>query len=56
MPTITQQVCACDTCLCIVDIADAVKKDEQNFCSDACADGHADGSSCALAGCACDPR
>ena len=54
MPEVTQQVCACDTCVCIVNIDDAVKKEEKNFCSDACADGHPDGSGCGHSGCACD--
>ena len=54
MPEVTQQVCACDTCVCIVNIDDAVKKDGQNFCSDTCAEGHPDGSGCGHAGCACD--
>ncbi|MEM8775056.1 MAG: metallothionein [Pseudomonadota bacterium] len=54
MPTVTHQVCACDTCVCIVDINDAITKDEQNYCCDACADGHPNGSGCGHAGCACD--
>lgn len=54
MPNVTQQKCACDDCLCIVDINDAVQKDGQNYCSDACAEGHPDGASCALTGCRCD--
>ncbi|MEM6374787.1 MAG: metallothionein [Pseudomonadota bacterium] len=54
MPEVTQQKCACEPCLCIVDINDAVKKNEQNFCSTACAEGHPDGSGCGHAGCSCD--
>ncbi|MEM9010973.1 MAG: metallothionein [Pseudomonadota bacterium] len=54
MPTVTQQKCACDTCVCIVAISDAVKKDDRNYCSVACADGHPQGSGCGHAGCACD--
>ncbi|MEM6481609.1 MAG: metallothionein [Pseudomonadota bacterium] len=54
MPEVTHQKCACDTCLCIVDINDAVKKDNQNFCSEACAEGHPDGAGCGHAGCGCD--
>ncbi|MEM6576946.1 MAG: metallothionein [Pseudomonadota bacterium] len=54
MPEVTQQKCACDSCLCIVDINDAVKKNDQNFCSDACADGHPNGAGCGHSGCGCD--
>lgn len=54
MPEVTQQVCACDTCVCIVNIEDAIKKDDRNYCSDACADGHPAGSGCGHAGCGCD--
>ncbi|MEM8823080.1 MAG: metallothionein [Pseudomonadota bacterium] len=54
MPTVTQQKCACDTCVCIVEINDAVKKDDRNYCSAACAEGHPDGSGCGHSGCACD--
>lgn len=54
MPEVTQQVCACDSCVCIVNIDDAVKKDDQNYCSDVCAEGHPDGAGCGHSGCACD--
>lgn len=54
MPEVTQQVCACDSCVCIVEISDAITKDERNYCSTECADGHPDGEGCGHAGCACD--
>ncbi|MEM9058882.1 MAG: metallothionein [Pseudomonadota bacterium] len=54
MPTVTQQKCACDSCVCIVAISDAVKKDDRNYCSSACADGHPEGAGCGHSGCACD--
>ncbi|MEM6635790.1 MAG: metallothionein [Pseudomonadota bacterium] len=54
MPEVPQQVCACDTCVCIVNVDDAVKKDDRNYCSDECADGHPQGKGCGHAGCACD--
>ncbi|MEL7026692.1 MAG: metallothionein [Pseudomonadota bacterium] len=54
MPSVTQQKCACDDCLCIVDMNDAVKSEGQNYCSDACANGHPDGSGCGHTGCKCD--
>ncbi|MEM9370687.1 MAG: metallothionein [Pseudomonadota bacterium] len=53
MPTVTQQKCACDTCVCIVEIDDAIKKNDRNYCSAACADGHPEGSGCGHSGCAC---
>ncbi|MEO0945173.1 MAG: metallothionein [Pseudomonadota bacterium] len=54
MPTVTQQKCACDSCVCIVDIKDAIRKDEKNYCSPACAEGHPDGATgCGLSGCDC---
>lgn len=53
MATITQMKCACSDCVCIVDIASAVKKDGKNYCSDACANGHKEGSGCGHSGCGC---
>ena len=53
MVTVTQQKCACSDCVCIVDINDAVTKDDRNYCSDACAQGHTTGAGCDHAGCAC---
>ncbi|MEM6681538.1 MAG: metallothionein [Pseudomonadota bacterium] len=54
MPTVTHQKCACESCVCIVDISDAINKDGQNYCSGACAEGHPNGSGCDHAGCKCD--
>ncbi|MGK7909999.1 MAG: metallothionein [Synechococcus sp.] len=46
--------CACEPCLCIVDVSSAVQKDGQYYCSDACASHHADKSTgCAHSGCHC---
>lgn len=53
MVTVTQQKCACPDCVCIVNVSDAVKKNDQNFCSQACADGHPSGSGCEHSGCNC---
>lgn len=53
MTTVTQMKCACDSCLCIVDLASAVQKDGKPFCSQACADGHPNGSGCGHTGCNC---
>ncbi|MGB3615519.1 MAG: metallothionein, partial [Elainellaceae cyanobacterium] len=39
--------CACERCLCIVNIEDAVQNNGQYYCCDACANGHPkEGSSC----------
>lgn len=53
MVNVSQQKCACADCVCIVDVNDAVKKSERNYCSEACADGHPKGAGCEHAGCAC---
>ena len=53
MVTVTQQKCACVDCVCIVNVNDAVKKDDRNYCSDACAEGHGSGPGCEHAGCVC---
>lgn len=53
MPTITQQVCACEPCVCVVNIDDAVVRDGKNYCSDNCADGHPNGPGCCHTGCEC---
>ena len=54
MPEVTQQKCACSNCVCIVEIKSAIKKNEQNYCSNDCADGHPSGAGCGHAGCKCD--
>ena len=53
MVEVTQQKCACADCVCIVNINDAIKKDDRNYCSQACAEGHSSGAGCNHAGCAC---
>ena len=53
MTTINQMKCACDSCLCVVDVSTAIQKENQYYCSDACADGHASASGCGHAGCNC---
>ena len=53
MPTVTQQKCACPDCVCIVDIKDAVKHDDRNYCSENCAKGHPEGKGFGHTGCAC---
>jgi len=53
MVTVTQHKCACRDCVCIVNIDDAIKKDGQTYCSDACATDHATGAGCGHGGCKC---
>jgi len=53
MSTVTQMKCACDSCLCVVDIEAAVKKNDKYYCSDVCANGDPDGAGCCQAGCEC---
>ncbi|MDJ0947584.1 MAG: metallothionein [Alphaproteobacteria bacterium] len=53
MVTVTQQKCACADCVCIVDMKDAVKEGDRNYCSEACAKGHPTGAGCEHTGCVC---
>ena len=39
MTTVTQMKCACESCLCVVNLSDAVHKDEKYYCCEACARG-----------------
>ncbi|MGJ3246421.1 MAG: metallothionein [Elainellaceae cyanobacterium] len=54
MATVTQMKCACEPCLCIVDIDSAIQKDGKYYCSEACANNHQAGAGCGHAGCGCD--
>lgn len=54
MSTVTQMKCACEKCLCIVSLDDAVKKGSQYYCGEACAKGHIHGAGCGHVGCECD--
>lgn len=53
MKTVTQMKCACPDCLCIVNLTDALMKDGQAYCSEACANGHPEGAGCGHTGCRC---
>ncbi|MEM6904030.1 MAG: metallothionein [Pseudomonadota bacterium] len=53
MPAVTQQKCACDDCVCIVAVDDAINHDGRNYCSQECASGHPNGAGCDHAGCKC---
>ncbi|AFZ48605.1 metallothionein family 14 [Cyanobacterium stanieri PCC 7202] len=54
MTTVTQMKCACPSCLCIVNLSDAIQKNDHYYCCQACADGHPNGSGCGHTGCGCD--
>jgi hypothetical protein len=51
--TVTQMKCACTSCVCIVNLSDAIQKDSKYYCSDACATGHSSGAGCSHHGCEC---
>ena len=53
MTTVTQMKCACEPCLCIVSLEQAIHKDGKHYCSEACANQHQDGSGCGHTGCNC---
>jgi metallothionein len=53
MTTVTQMKCACNACLCIVNLSDALTKDGKAYCSEACATGHVSGDSCGQSACGC---
>lgn len=53
MTTVTQMKCACESCLCIVDLARAIMKEGKPYCSEACASGHSTGQGCGHTGCTC---
>ncbi|AFY66116.1 metallothionein [Geitlerinema sp. PCC 7407] len=53
MTTVTQMKCACESCLCVVNLSDAVHKDEKYYCCEACANGHQSGDGCGHSGCGC---
>ncbi len=53
MTTVTQMKCACESCLCIVSLSDAIQKDNKAYCSEACANGHSAGQGCGHTGCNC---
>ena len=54
MTIVTQMKCACEACLCVVALENAIHKDGKPFCSEACANGHKDGQTgCAHEGCGC---
>ena len=53
MTTVTSMKCACETCLCIVSLEDAIAKNGKYYCCEACANGHVDEHNCGHKGCGC---
>lgn len=53
MTTVTTMKCACEKCLCIVSLEDAIAKNDKYYCSEACANGHTNEASCGHNGCEC---
>jgi hypothetical protein len=51
--TVNQMKCACSSCVCVVNLSDAIQKEGKYYCSDACASGHPDGVGCSHHGCEC---
>ena len=53
MITVNTMKCACEPCLCVVSLSDAIQKDGKYYCSEACAIGHTEGKGCGHQGCGC---
>jgi len=53
MTTVNSMKCACESCLCVVNLSEATEKDSKYYCSDACANGHSQGEGCGHQGCGC---
>uniref|UniRef100_A0ACD5GZ59 Metallothionein n=1 Tax=Desertifilum tharense IPPAS B-1220 TaxID=1781255 RepID=A0ACD5GZ59_9CYAN len=53
MPTVTGMKCACESCLCVVSLEDAIKKDGKLYCCEACANYHTSGETCGQSACSC---
>jgi hypothetical protein len=53
MVSVTFMKCACDSCLCVVSLEDAIEKNGKYYCCEACANGHMDEKGCGHQGCNC---
>ena len=49
----SESACACPDCKCDVTPGHQVAKDGKDFCSEACANGHATGEGCCNNTCSC---
>ena len=53
MTTVTSMKCACENCLCVVSLEDAIAKNGKYYCCEACANGHVNENGCEHQGCGC---
>jgi hypothetical protein len=53
MTSVTLMKCACESCLCVVSIGDAVSKNGKYYCSEGCAEGHKTIKGCSNTACGC---
>lgn len=53
MTTVTAMKCACDQCLCVVSLEEAISKNGKYYCCEACANGHVNSQDCGNKGCSC---
>jgi metallothionein len=53
MTTTNLVKCSCNRCSCEVSLEAAIKKDDQYYCCQACADGHINGQECGMSNCNC---
>ncbi|HEY9705328.1 MAG TPA: metallothionein [Allocoleopsis sp.] len=53
MATVTSMKCACESCLCIVSLSDAIENNQKYYCSEECSNGHSQGKGCHHTGCNC---
>ncbi|MDF5724015.1 MAG: metallothionein [Rhizonema sp. PD37] len=53
MTSVNQMKCACESCLCIVSLSNAVMKDGKPYCGENCANHHPEGEGCGHPGCTC---
>ena len=51
--TVTMVKCACDRCNCEISLEEAIKKGDNYYCCEACANGHINDSSCHNSKCNC---
>jgi metallothionein len=53
MVSVKSMKCACNSCLCVVTLTEAIEKDGKYYCCDACANGHVNEKGCGHTGCSC---
>ena len=45
--------CACDRCSCEISSEEAIKKGDEYYCCEACANGHINDQKCKMSDCDC---